>query len=322
MDMKRFDNPSIAIVGAGAMGCLFGGLLAEGGLDVTLIDVWKDHVDRINREGLKIVGFGGDRHVRVRAVQDARDVERADIVFFQCKATANKAAASSVRHLFETEGTVGISFQNGLGSEEEIGNIVGVGHMLMGLTAQSAMLDGPGVVRAFADLPSYIGELQGGGSERAAAAASALTRAGLHVFASETILREKWSKLLVNIAFAGTSGTTGLTLGRVIEHPELSEVARAAMEEAAAVAEAWGVSLDPAARMKTFDQILSGEARNNKASVCADLAAGRLTEVDYIYGTVIRLAAELGIAVPTLRALSALIKGREEAAKQPIPAAA
>lgn len=320
--MTRFDNPSVAIVGAGAMGCLFGGLLAEGGLDVTLIDVWKDHVDRINRDGLRVVGFGGDRHVRVRAVLDAREVREADIVFFQCKATANTAAANSVRHLFARLGTVGISFQNGLGSEEEIGGIVGLENMLMGLTAQSAMLDGPGAVRAFADLPSYIGELQGGVSERAAAIAAALSQAGLRVVASENILREKWAKLLVNIAFAGTSGTTGLTLGGVIEHPELCAVAKAAMDEAAAVALARGVSLDPAARLKTFDQILSGDARNNKASVCADLNAGRPTEVDYIYGTVIRAAAELGIAVPTLRALSALIKGREEAARTPASAAA
>lgn len=315
--MTNYENPAVVIVGAGAMGCLFGGLLAEGGLDVTLVDVWQDHVDRINRDGLKVVGFGGDRHIRMRAVPNGAEVQRADVVFFQCKATANKAAAGSVRHLFSGGGTVGISFQNGMGSEDEIGEVVGTRQMLMGLTAQSAMLEEPGVVRGFADLPSYIGELQGGASERATRVASVLTRPGLKIVASEDILREKWSKLLVNIAFAGTSGTTGLTLGEVIEHPELCAVAKAAMEEAAMVAAAKGVVLDPAARTRTFDQILSGAARNNKASVLADLNAGRLTEVDYIYGTVIRYAGELGIAVPTMRALAALIKGRETAAKRP-----
>jgi 2-dehydropantoate 2-reductase len=185
------------------------------------------------------------------------------------------------------------------------------------------LLDGPGAVRAFADLPSYIGEIAGGISERASGIAELLSQAGLRVVASQDILREKWSKLLVNIAFAATSGTTGLTLGEVIQHPELASVARTAMEEAAGVASAKGIVLDPAARVAIFDQILSGEAKNNKASVLADLTAGRPSEVDYIYGTVIRYADELGgVPVPTLRALSALIKGREEASRRPYAVAA
>jgi len=244
-------------------------------------------------------------------VTDAKKVDRADVVFFQSKATANKQVAQSVKHLFKGE-TIGISFQNGLGSEWELGEILGLDNMLMGLTAQSALLQGPGVVQAFADLPSYIGEINGGPSERAKRLAAAFSKAGLQVHASETILREKWAKLLVNIAFAGTSGTTGLTLGGVIQQPELAAVARQAMEEAALVAAAKGVQLDPAARVSLFDSIMNGAAQNNKASVLADLKAGRRTEVDYIYGTAIRYADENGIPVPTMKALAALIKGQEQ----------
>lgn len=309
--MNRLDNPVVVVAGAGAIGGMFGGLLAEKGLDVTLVDVWREHIDAINRNGIKIIGFGGDRHIKVKAVTDAKKVRRADVVFFQSKATANKQVALSVKHLF-TGKTIGISFQNGLGSEWELGAILGLENMLMGLTAQSALLEGPGMVRAFADLPSYIGEIEGGSSERAVRLAAAFSRAGLQTHASETILREKWAKLLVNIAFAGTSGTTGLTLGGVIRQPELAAVARQAMEEAATVAAARGIMLDPAARVSLFDSIMNGAARNNKASVLADLKAGRPTEVDYIYGTAIRYADECGIAVPTMKALAALIKGQEQ----------
>ena len=178
-----FETPKVVIVGSGAMGSLFGGLLSEGGLDVTLIDVWKEHVHAIERNGLRIVGHGGDRSIRVRATLDPRSVSEADVVLFQCKAFANDAAARSVLHLFGGEAAA-ISFQNGLGSEETLQGILGEAHVLGGLTAQGAVVVEAGVVRNFGDLPTYIGELGGGLSERAVSIADAFTRHRLPTVAS------------------------------------------------------------------------------------------------------------------------------------------
>jgi 2-dehydropantoate 2-reductase len=305
------EKPSIVVIGAGAMGSVFGGLLAEGGLPVTLVDVWQEHVDRINRHGLELNGHGGERFVRVHATTDIRTVSGADIVFFQCKATANGVAARSAARLFKKTDTTAISFQNGLGNEEEIGSIIGSDAIVAGLTAQAAILSGPGKVTHFDNLPSYIGEIGGGLSKRVDRIAAALTAAGLPTHPSASIMREKWSKLLVNIAFAGTSGMTGLTLGEVIEDVDLSAIAASAMDEATDVARATGIELNPQGRRAVFDSIMRGPGRNNKASVLADLSAGRKTEVDYIYGTAIQLADRYGIPVPTLKFLSAMIKGRE-----------
>ena len=83
----------VVVLGAGAMGSLFGGLLAEGGLEVTLVDPWKEHIDKIKQDGLQIVGFGGDRFIPIGATTDASEVKSADIVFVQCKANFNAAAA-------------------------------------------------------------------------------------------------------------------------------------------------------------------------------------------------------------------------------------
>jgi len=312
--MSILDRPRIVVIGAGAMGSVFGGQLAEGGLDVTLVDVWKEHVEAIDRHGLRLMGHGGDRFIKVRATTDVSTVSSAEVVFFQCKANANAAAAKSAAHLFADGKAVAVSFQNGLGHEEEIGKVIGMDATLAGLTAQAALLKEPGVVTTFADLPSYIGEIKGGLSPRVERLATLLSRHGLQTHASADIMREKWSKLLVNIAFAGTSGITGLTLGGVIQHEQLSQVARQAMEEAAAVAQADGIHLDPQARRAVFDMIMRSDARNNKASLCADLLAGRRTEVDYIYGSAIHLAEQHHVPVPTLKILSALIKGREAAA--------
>lgn len=313
MNVSGYETPAVVIVGAGAMGSVFGGLLAEGGLDVTLVDVWEAHVAAINRDGLRLVGHGGDRTIRVRAVQDVSAVASADVVFFQCKATATTAAASSARHLFARGHTTAISFQNGLGNEDVLAQVLGPANVVAGLTAQAALLEAPGRVRNFAHLPSYIGEVAGGLSPRVEALARAFTAAGLPTQASADIMREKWSKLLVNIAFAGTSGLTGLTLGEVISDETLRLVATQAMDEAAAVARAVGIDLDPQAQRAVFDKIMNSEARHNKASLLADLEAGKATEVDVIYGTAIRLADQHRVPVPTLETLAALIKGRGRA---------
>ena len=86
-----FENPKIVVIGAGAMGGLFGGLLAEGGLDVTLVDTWDEHISTINSKGLRIVGVGGNRAIPIKATGDAGTVKAADVVLFQCKAFANEA---------------------------------------------------------------------------------------------------------------------------------------------------------------------------------------------------------------------------------------
>ena len=137
----------VVVLGAGAMGSLFGGLVAEGGLDVTLVDPWQEHIDNVRKNGLKIVGFGGDRHIPLGATTDPSEIESADLVFVQCKANFNAAAARSVRHLFGAQASsVAISFQNGLGNEEELAEYFGIDNVLGGLTAQGANIESPGVV--------------------------------------------------------------------------------------------------------------------------------------------------------------------------------
>ena len=155
-----YENPTLAVVGAGAMGSLFGGLLAEGGLDVTLVDVWQEHVDKINRDGLKIVGYGGDRFVPVKATTQPDALAPVDTVFVQCKAGYTRDAIAGAANLI-ADHTAVISFQNGLDNEELLAELIGEEKVLGGLTAQGASMDGPGIVRNYADLPSHIGEMRG-----------------------------------------------------------------------------------------------------------------------------------------------------------------
>jgi 2-dehydropantoate 2-reductase len=315
-------SSSVVVVGAGAMGSLFGGLLAEGGLPVTLVDVSRAHVDAINANGgLRFVGFGGERLVPIQATTDASTVREAGIVFFQCKALFNADAARSARHLFAGGNTVGVSFQNGLGNETEIGGIIGREHMLAGLTSQAAFLEAPGVVRNYAELPTYLGEIGGGLSDRATHWARILDDHGLPMVAKPNIMKDKWKKLFANIAFSATSGATDLTLGQVADHPELRETALRAIDEAAAVAAAEGLPMDQAETREIFHQLVGpGGSATNKSSMRRDIDHKRPSEVAYIYGTVVALGEKHGIATPTLKTLVAIIKGIEQHYVAPQPA--
>lgn len=307
--MKLID-PHIVVAGAGAMGSLFGGLLAEKGLRVTLLARRADHVEAIRAHGLRMVGEGGDRFIPVGAATDSSVVAPADIVLMQCKASATRAVSELITPLM-TRDAVAVSFQNGLGNEEIMASVLGEEAVLGGLTSLGATLEAPGTVRNYASLPTLLGELRGGASQRASALADLMSGHGIPTTASADILGEKWRKLLLNVAMSATSGLTGLTIGEVAAQPALAKVARRAMDEAAAVAEACGVSLPPATRYAIFDGIVNSGAARNKTSMRRDIEARRPSEVDAIYGSVIARGRAAGVPTPTLEAFAALVAGTE-----------
>ncbi|MFY8153571.1 MAG: ketopantoate reductase family protein, partial [Hyphomicrobiales bacterium] len=119
--------------------------------------------------------------------------------------------------------------------------------------------------------------------------------------------------LMLNVAMSATSGLTGLTIGGVAGLPPLAVVARRAMDEAAAVAQACGVDLPPETRYRVFDGIVASGAARNKTSMRRDIEAGRSSEVEAIYGSVIARGRAQGVATPTLEAFAALMLGLERA---------
>ena len=184
--------------------------------------------------------------------------------------------------------------------------------MLGGLTAMAGYMTGPGRIRDFARVPSYIGEMEGGPSERVTRIADAFTEAGLETHASTDIRHDIWKKLLGNISMSALSGVTNLTAAACMSQPALRETAFRAMEEALAVGESRGIALDRDDIARGMDMISTpGGTGDNKSSLCVDILNRRPTEVDFIYGTVIAYAREAGIPVPTLETLASLVKGIE-----------
>ena len=306
-------RPKVAVLGAGAMGSLFGSQLAEGGLDVTLIDIWREHVDAINDGGLRIVGHRGEHRVHVAATTDPAARGAADVVLVQCKAASTTAAVRNalVAGLFRDD-TVAISFQNGLGNEEMIAAVVGAERVLGGVTAQGASIEGPGCIRSYADLPSRIGEMEGGASERAASIARAFSEHGLETTASADIRHDIWKKLMVNVGVSAISGITNLTIGAAVAIPELRRMCYGAVAEAVPVAQADGVELTPEESREVLDMVIGpGGTGGNKSSLCVDILHRRPTEIDVINGAVVTRAERYGIATPINAMLVALVKGLE-----------
>ena len=299
----------VVVLGAGAMGSLFGGLLAEGGLRVTLLDPWQEHIDKIRQDGLQMVGFGGDRYIPIGATTDPHEIESADYVFVQCKANFNAAAATSIQHLFqEGSDTIAISFQNGLGNEEELAEHFGIDRVLGGLTAQGANIEAPGVVRNHAELPSYIGEMSGGDSDRARQLATVLSAAGLPTETSTKIREDIWRKLMANIAISAVSGITGLNIGQIFNQHLADDVSYAALDEAVAVANAVGVQLNAEGSREILGKIAGPNGTpGNKSSLRVDIENERPSEIDYINGAVVKLARQHNIPVPVNETLVRLV---------------
>lgn len=302
----------ILIAGAGALGSLFGGLLAEGGHTVTLFTHRRDHVEAIRQNGLQIVEDSGSRFVKVAATDDPGDAPPPDIAIVLVKATATQAACRLLARVIHA-GTTCISFQNGLGNEEIIAREWPDGHVLGGLTSMGATLEAPGLVRSYGTLPTIVGERDGSMSERVRSLAALFSDCRLPTTATDRFWHAKWQKLLMNVAMSGTSALTGLTIGGVARVPALATVNDRAVDEAAAIAGAEGVILDVQARRALLDGIVRSGAARNKTSMRRDLEAGRQTEVEAIYGRMIDRARRAGIPVPTLETLAALIEGCEHA---------
>ena len=314
--MNAPNSPKVVVIGAGAIGGLFGGLLSEGNLDVTLIDVNRAHIDAISMNGLKIVGYGGDRFIDIKATIDPKQVGVGDIVIVQCKAMHTENAVKNALPVFG-DYTVVVSFQNGIGNEEVIAGIIGEQRVIGGLTAQAAIVEGPGVVRNYSDLPTYVGEIFGPDvgslTPRIEKIAQTFSAAGLNTHGSSNIRLDMWKKLLGNIGLSATSGTTDLASADMIKIPELAATIHCAVNEAAAVAAACGIEIPEAEKHKILKKLTSTCAgtAESKSSLCADLRAGRPTEIDRIYGTVVRYGKEHGVPTPTLDTLIAIVRGME-----------
>lgn len=295
----------IAIIGAGAMGSLFGALLSKGKADVWMLDVWPEHIQAVNENGLRIEREGKTRTVSVRAVTDPDGIGIADLILVFVKSTQTKAAAETAKKLAD-ETTLVMTLQNGMGNADTIARVIDPGLIIAGTTAHGATMLGPGHIRHAGKGATIIGMWDGLGNDRIRTVVDLFTKAGIDIEVRADIRKIVWEKLLVNVGINAITALTGIENGRILDLDITRDLCRTAVEEAAAVAQALRISV----RSDIVEHVyyIADATAGNRSSMGQDVDHHRLTEISAINGAVVSEAYKAGIPVPVNQTLTALVE--------------
>jgi 2-dehydropantoate 2-reductase len=297
----------VVVVGAGAMGSLFGALLAEAGSQVWLYDVWVEHVQAINQNGLQLEREGNTRAVNISATADPAQIGRADLVIIFVKSTQTRSAAQTARTLAGPDGAV-MTLQNGMGNADVIAEVIAPDRILAGTTSHGATMLGAGRIRHAGIGATTIGSWAAteAGQQRAKRLAEFFTAAGIETQAVVDVRSVVWNKLLINIGINAITALSGIKNGQILDLEITRELSRAAVEEAMRVAAARNVEINPDAVNIVFK--VAQATAVNRSSMGQDVDNRRQTEIAAINGFIVREARQLGLEAPVNHALTALIE--------------
>jgi len=288
----------VAVIGAGAVGCYYGGLLLRAGHEVTFIGR-QPHVDAINAHGLllDIQTFKG--HLPAKAATDTSALAPPDLVLVCVKSADTEHAGRSLAGRLRPQTSV-LSLQNGVDNAPRLAAVTGHAVIPVVVYVGSEMA-GPGHIKHHGG-----GDLAIGASPVSETLAQTLRAAGIGVTVADDIDVTLWSKLVINCAFNALSAVADISYGPMLEVEGTRDVVTSAVTEAITVARACGVSLpeDLLARILNIPAMMP----NQKSSTAQDLARGKPSEIDFLNGYVVRKGKELGIPTPTNQALQVTVK--------------
>jgi len=300
----------IVIVGTGAMGSVYAGLLASAGHEVWAIDTWREHVDAMREKGLRVEGASGDRTVRVHATNKAEEVGPCDLVILATKAMHVATAAESAKALLKKETPV-LSIQNGLGGPDSAASVLGRERVMVGVVGGfGASMRAPGHAHHNGWELVRLGEFGGPITPRLKSVEELWRGAGFRVKVFDDIDQLVWEKLLCNCAYSGPCGVSERTVGEVMNDPDLARVSAACASEGFAVAKKKGVKLgfdDPVAYVRGF----GSKIPNARSSVLLDFLSKRKSEIEVINGSIPRVGNDLGMSAPVNEAMTALVLAKE-----------
>lgn len=300
----------IAILGCGAMGSVYAGLLASAGHEVWAVDTWRDHVEAMRAKGLHLEGASGDRTVKVNATTTASDAGVCDLVIIATKARDVETAARAAKPLLGPQ-TLVLSIQNGLGGPDVTASVLGRERVAVGVVGGfGASMRGPGHAHHNGMELVRLGELSGPVSPRLEAVAEVWRSGGFKVKCFDDIDQLVWEKLICNVCYSGTCAVTERTVGEVMADADAFKVASGCAAEAYAVARKRGIKLgfdDVVAYVRDF----GSKIPNARPSMLLDLMAKRRSEIDAINGAIPPAAQAVGLAAPYNEVISGLVRAKE-----------
>lgn len=298
----------IAVIGAGAMGSIYGGHLSQHN-EVYLIDTYDELVQQINAEGLVLEEDGGSNVYHPRAVQSAEGLPEMDLVILFVKALYSRAALEGNRAMLGRHTRI-LTLQNGSGHEDILGEFVDREHIIIGTTEDNGAVLGLGHIRRGGVGNTNVGMLCEDREGFLLKLKESFETCGFHVRIHENIQQLIWDKLFTNVSLSAATGILQVKMGYISRNESAWQLTSALLHEAVEVAHAMGLSADEAALAEKIRQT-SVNSPEGITSICADLRSGRRTEVDTISGSVVRAAERLGIEVPSHRFVVNMVHAME-----------
>lgn len=303
----------IAIIGTGAMGSVYAGVLAEAGHEIWAIDSWADHIEQIKSNGLTLEGASGNRTItNLSATTDADDAAACDLYIIATKADGVGAAAQAVARNMREESLI-LTIQNGLGAGERIAKFIDTKNVLLGVAEGfGASMKAPGHAHHNAMRQIRIGEMNGGMSERLQSLAAVWKEAGFNANGFADIHQLIWEKYICNVFLSAPCAVFDCTIGELVSNPDWREIALGCMREAYQAGTAKGINFsfeDADDYALKFAAVMPDAS----PSLRLDHVARRKSEIDAINGMVPVVSAEVGLSAPYNEILAAVIRRREEA---------
>jgi 2-dehydropantoate 2-reductase len=296
----------IAVIGAGAMGSVFGARLQSPDADVVLFDINEAHIEAIRARGLLLGDAGGERRVAIAATARIAEVRDADLALVLVDSNATAEVAPLLPGVLARDG-VALTLQNGIGNVEALAAVLGAQRVIAGSTLNSAAFVAPGHVRHTNVGPTVIGRPEGAPTERVRALSAQLSAAGLPTAATDNAMGQVWAKFVLNCAINPVAALTGLRGGEIARHPPTARLLERLLDEVLAVAAAKGIRLpDADLRSHVLDHAFG---RYNRPSMLQHVESGRRTEIEALNGALVREAGRLGIPVPYNEAIWAAVSG-------------
>jgi len=311
---KEGSGMKITILGAGAMGALFGGYLSRNN-DVTLIDLYGALVDKINQDGVLIQEpDGGTNRLYPKASVNADGMEPQDLVIIFVKAMFSHAALETNRGLIG-KNTYLMTLQNGSGHEDTLLDFVDEDHVIIGTTQHNSAVGELGTVRHGGSGMTHIGCIAGDVS-RLQCIAENFTACGLKADCDSNVQKLIWEKMFTNVSASALTGVLQVPLGYIVENSNAWNMCQTLIREAVAVAAGLGLAFDADEKIAEVRKVCENSPQGI-TSICADLMKGRRSEVDTISGSIVRAGRKCGVPAPSHALMVDMIHAMEARKNNP-----
>ena len=302
---------TVAVIGAGAVGSYFGGLLARAGYDVTLI-ARKDHVKAIQENGLYMECQSFQERVSVKASAEYQAIKNADLILFCVKSPDTESVAKEIKP-YLSEDSIILSLQNGVDNAERIRAVL-LNPVYPAVVYVATGMAGPGHVKHFGRGELVIGDLEGNEAclDQLNMLQEFLKKGNIPCSISKNIKHDMWLKFLVNCSYNAISGIGQIEYGQMVQSTHINTLIEQITKEFLAVAGKEGLNITLEQAILANEQIAKTMTKQ-KSSTAQDLMKFKKTEIDFLNGYIVRRGLVHQIPTPANQSVYALVKMLEMA---------